>query len=105
MDPECPFNLTGRDGQTDLVLTYSYSEYYKYYPFDDSYKTIKNLMTQNDLLIFGHAVNNDIGFLFKDCNRYKLPLFDYTVYDIQKKLPMFNKQTSDTPLWKQRLLI
>lgn len=92
MDPECPFNLTGRDGQADLVLTYPYSEYYKYYPFDDSYETIKNLMTQKDLLIFGHAVNNDIGFLFKDCNRYKLPLFDYTAYDIQKMLPVFNKQ-------------
>ena len=92
MDPECPFNLTGREGQEDLVLTYPYSEYYKYYPFDDSYETIKNLMTQKDLLIFGHAVNNDIGFLFKDCNRYRLPLFDYTAYDIQKMLPVFDKQ-------------
>lgn len=92
MDPECPFNLTGRDGQADLFLTYPYSEYYKYYPFDDSYETIKNLMTQKDLLIFGHAVNNDIGFLFKDCNRYKLPLFDYVAYDIQKMLPVFDKR-------------
>lgn len=92
MDPECKFNLTGRKGQADLVLTYPYEKYYKYYPFDDTYETIKNLMTQNDLLIFGHAVNNDIGFLFKDCNRYKLPLFDYTVYDIQKMLPIFNKK-------------
>lgn len=92
MDPECPFRLTGREGQADLVLTYPYEEYYKYYPFDDSYETIKNLMTQDDLLIFGHAVNNDIGFLFKDCNRYKLPLFDYTAYDIQKMLPVFDKQ-------------
>ena len=92
MDPECPFNLTGREGQEDLVLTYPYSEYYKYYPFDDSYETIKNLMTQKDLLIFGHAVNNDIGFLFKDCNRYRLPLFNYIAYDIQKMLPVFDKQ-------------
>lgn len=92
IDPECRFNLTGRIGQDDLILTYPYSEYYKFYPFDDSYKTIKELMTQNDLLIFGHAVHNDIGFLFKDCNRYKLPLFDFTSYDVQKMLPVFNKQ-------------
>lgn len=92
MDPECPFNLRGREGQVDLILTYPYEEYYKYYPFDDSYEAIKQLMTQPDLLIFGHAVNNDIGFLFKDCNRYKLPLFDFTTYDIQKMLPIFNKQ-------------
>ena len=92
IDPECSFNLTGREGQDDLVLTYPESEYYKYYPFDDSYETIKNLMTQKDLLIFGHAVNNDIGFIIKDCNRYNLPLFDYTAYDIQKMLPIFSKQ-------------
>lgn len=92
MDPECRFNLTGREGQDDLALTYPYSEYYKFYPFDDSYETIKNLMTQKDLLIFGHAVNNDIGFLFKDCDRYKLPLFDYIAYDIQKMLPVFDKR-------------
>ena len=53
---------------------------YRYYPFDDS--GYWNLMTQG-LVDFGHAVNNDIGFLFKDCNRYKLPLFDYTAYDVQ----------------------
>lgn len=92
IDPECHFNLTGRVGQDDLILTYPYSEYYKFYPFDESYETIKNLMTQKDLLIFGHAVNNDIGFLIKDCNRYKLPLFDYTAFDIQKMLPVFDKQ-------------
>lgn len=91
MDPECRFNLRDRKGQDDLELTYPYSEYYKYYPFDDSYEFIKNLMTQKDLLIFGHAVNNDIGFIFKDCNRYNLPLFDYIAYDIQKMLPVFDK--------------
>lgn len=92
IDPECKFNLTGRKGQDDLILTHPYSEYYKYYPFDESYESIKNLMTQKGFLIFGHAVNNDIGFLFKDCIRYKLPLFDYVAYDVQKMLPMFDKQ-------------
>lgn len=92
IDPECKFNLTGREGQADLILSYPYEEYYKYYPFDDSYETIKELMTRDDLMIFGHAVNNDTGFLFKDCNRYKLPLFDYVAYDIQKMLPLFDKQ-------------
>lgn len=92
IDPECRFNLTGRKGQDDLILTYPYEEYYKYYPFDDSYEIIKKLMTQEDLMIFGHAVNNDIGFIFKDCLRYKLPLFDYTAYDVQMMLPIFSKE-------------
>ena len=92
IDPETKFNLTGRPGQADLILTYPYAEYRKYYPFDDSYEFIRDLMTQKDLMIFGHAVTNDIAFLFKDCQRYHLDLFDYTAYDIQKMLPVFDKE-------------
>lgn len=93
IDPECKFNLTGRVGQDDLILTYPEDEYRNYYPFKDSYERIKRLMTRDDLMIFGHAVNNDIGFIFKDCNRYKLPLFDFVTYDIQKMLPIFSKNS------------
>ena len=92
IDPECRFNLTGREGQDDLILTYPEDEYRKYYSFKDSYERIKRLMTRDDLMIFGHAVNNDVGFIFKDCNRYKLPLFDFVAYDIQKMLPVFSRK-------------
>lgn len=92
IDPECKFKLRNRAGQKDLTLTYDESEYRKYYPFYESYEKIKNLMTQKDLLIFGHAVYNDIIFLAKACRRYNLPLFDYTAYDIQSILPVFSKQ-------------
>lgn len=91
IDPECKFNLTGREGQDDLILTYPEDEYRKYYSFKDSYERIKRIMTRDGLMIFGHAVNNDVGFIFKDCNRYKLPLFDFVTYDIQKMLPIFSK--------------
>ena len=91
IDPECKFNLTGRLGQDDLILTYPEDEYRKYPSFPDSYERIKRLMTRDDLMIFGHAVNNDVGFIFKDCNLYKLPLFDFVTYDIQKMLPIFSK--------------
>lgn len=91
IDPECRFNLRGRIGQDDLELTYPYDHYYKFYPFTDVYDEVKFLMTQKDLLILGHAVNNDIGFIIKDCLRYKLSLFDYTAYDVQRMLPVFDK--------------
>lgn len=92
IDPECKFNLTGRVGQDDLILTYREDEYRKYYSFKDSYERIKRIMTRDGLMIFGHAVNNDVGFIFKDCNRYKLPLFDFVAYDIQKMLPVFSRK-------------
>ena len=92
IDPECRFRLRGRKDQDDLVLTYPEEEYSKYYPLDDSYEAIRDIMTQDDLMIFGHAVSNDIGFLFKDCERYHLDLFDYNAYDVQAMLPVFSKQ-------------
>ncbi|MCI7213702.1 MAG: hypothetical protein MR467_06145 [Bacillales bacterium] len=95
IDPECKFNLTGRVGQDDLILTYPEDEYRKYPSFPDSYERIKRLMTRDNLMIFGHAVNNDVGFIFKDCNRYKLPLFDFVAYDIQKMLPIFSKNNKN----------
>ena len=90
MDPECAFHLTNRPGQKDLVLTYPYEEYRKHMTFDDAYDNIKFLMTQKDLLIFGHSVTNDIRYIIKDCNRYFLDKFDYVAYDVQKMLPLFD---------------
>lgn len=92
INPECKFNLTGRKGQSDLKLSYPEEEYYKHKPFDDAYDNIKFLMTQKDLLVFGHSVDNDIRYLIKACNRYKLDKFDYVAYDVQKMLPVFDKQ-------------
>ena len=92
INPECEFNLTGRKGQEDLVLSYPEEEYLKHNPFDDAYDNIKFLMTQKDLLIFGHSVENDIRYIIKDCNRYKLDKFDYVAYDVQKMLPVFSKK-------------
>lgn len=96
INPECKFNLTGRAGQKDLILTYPYDEYYKHPTFEDAYDNIKFLMTQSDLILFGHGVENDIRFIIKDCKRpmYKLKPFDYVVYDIQKMLPEFSRKNS-----------
>lgn len=93
INPERRFHLSGREGQVDITLTYDEEEYYRYYPFDDTdvYGFIRKLMTQKDLLILGHSVNSDIGYLFKDCERYGLELFDFRACDVQRMLPVFDK--------------
>ncbi len=91
INPECEFNLRNRPGQADLELTYPYEEYYKHSNFDDCYDNIKFLMSQKDLMIFGHSVDNDIRYIIKDCSRYKLDKFDFTAYDVQQMLPIFDK--------------
>lgn len=92
INPESKFNLIGRPGQKDLILSYDYKEYKKHPTFKEVYSDIKYLMTQDDLVIFGHGAENDIRFLIKDCKRYGLKPFDFVVYDIQKMLPVFSKK-------------
>lgn len=67
-----------------MTLTYPYEEYYKHPKFTEFYENIRFLLTQKDIVIFGHSASNDINFLFKDCRRYELDLFDFIVYDTQK---------------------
>lgn len=92
IDPECKITLSNSFHTDGIKLTYSNDEYSKFYPFDDSYEMIKSLLNQTDLIVFGYSVENDMSFIFKDCMRYDLPLFNYDAFDVQKMLPLFNKE-------------
>ena len=94
INPECEFNLVGREKQVDLILSYPYEEYYKHNPFNEFYENIRFLMTQKDLVIFGHGLENDIRYIIKACNRYELEKFDYIAYDVQMMLPVFSKKNA-----------
>lgn len=91
INPQCSFNLTGREGQKDLILSYPYEEYYKHPTFEEMHDNIRFLMTRDDMMIFGHAVKNDIGFLDKSCRYRKVDRFDYVAYDTQKILRDFSR--------------
>lgn len=92
INPQGSFKLTGREGQKDLILSFSEEEYRKAPVFDDIYDNIKFALEQKDLLIFGHSVGNDILFLDKACKRYKLPPIKYKAYDIQKMFSYFGQE-------------
>ena len=92
INPQGKFNLTGRPGQKDLVLSFSEKEYKAAPIFDDVYDNIKFALEQKDLMIFGHSVGNDISFLDRACKRYKLPPIKYVAYDVQKMFSYFGKE-------------
>lgn len=91
MDPEGEFRLSGRYGQSDLKLTYSEEEYRANPPFPERYEEIRSLLTQDDVMVFGYGVNNDIVFLAKDCRSYELDFFSFHVRDIQRYLGLTAK--------------
>ena len=41
------------------------------------------LLTDPEIMVFGYAVENDIGFLSSECRRYKKDLPPFAYYDIQ----------------------
>ena len=92
INPKGQFNLTGRKDQRDLHLSFTEEQYRASPEFDDVYDNIKFALEQKDIMVFGHSVNNDIRFLDKACNRYRLPKIKYVAYDVQKMFSYFSKE-------------
>lgn len=92
INPKGKFNLTGRKDQRDLHLSFTEEQYKASPEFDDVYDNIKFALEQKDIMILGHSVNNDIRFLDKACNRYRLPKIKYVAYDVQKMFSYFSKE-------------
>lgn len=91
INPRRPFNTVGRKNKKDMVLYFDEEDYLKSPDFPDIYDNIKFLIEQKDLMIFGHAVSNDINFLRMACNRYKKPHLNFEAYDVQKMVWYFKK--------------
>lgn len=92
INPKGKFNLTGRKDSRDLHLSFTEEQYKASPEFDDVYDNIKFTLEQKDIMVFGHSVNNDILFLDKACNRYRLPKIKYVAYDVQKMFSYFSKE-------------
>lgn len=84
INPDKPFNLTGRVNQRDVYLHYPESEYYNSPKFTSYYDEIKQIIEYPDQIIVGHAINNDAIFLRNACNRYGLTNIDFRFNDSQK---------------------
>lgn len=89
INPKKPFSTTGRPGRPDVNLYYSKEEYLRAPIFPDVYDNIKFALEQKDIMVFGHSVDNDINYLRKACDRYKLPYIKFNAYDVQSMFSYF----------------
>lgn len=78
------FHLRDRMAVEDVKLAYDETYYYEQPELPAFYERIKKLMSSNDTICFAFSMSNDIRYLADSCIRYKLPLIDYTCYDVQK---------------------
>ena len=83
INPKGRFELTDRHGEKGLKLPYEYEEFKKHPPFKSVYKRIKGLLEDDDALVFGHAVLNDVKYLNLETKRFKLPSFNFAFADSQ----------------------
>ncbi|HKL74177.1 MAG TPA: 3'-5' exonuclease, partial [Clostridia bacterium] len=74
-----------------ITLGYPPSQFLSQPKFDVRYPTIRDLLTQPDQIVIGHAVDNDVNFLLGDCDRYRLPVIEYDFYDSQELYRVYTK--------------
>ncbi len=94
INPEAPFNLTGRKHSRDLILYFDEETYYKSPKFPRFYRYIKKLLEQDDQIVIGYATNNDAKFLDTACDRNKFAQINFKYYDVQAQYgKLFNNGT------------
>ena len=85
INPDAPFDphVLGV-GANSIDLAYSPIRFTTAEKFPFFFPTIAGLLTDQETMVFGYAIDNDIGFLLSECRRYKkeMPLFLY--HDIQE---------------------
>jgi|LAHS01.1.fsa_nt_gb DNA polymerase III epsilon subunit-like protein len=84
INPDAPFDphVLGV-GSNSIDLAYTPIRFQHAPKFDAVFPQISNLLGDPDIMVFGYAVENDVGFLFSECRRYHLTLPRFTYFDIQ----------------------
>ena len=84
INPEGRFFLTGRAGRPDVELAYPIERFKKAPTFPTFYNKIKALVENEDYYIVGHSIGDDVTYLNKVCERYKLDPYKFTYFDTQR---------------------
>lgn len=84
INPEAPFDphVLGQ-GSNSIDLAYTPIRFETAEKFPYYYETIKALLTAPDTMVFGFAIDNDVGFLLSACRRYGLEPVRFSYHDIQ----------------------
>ncbi|MCR5725585.1 MAG: hypothetical protein K6G80_10920 [Treponema sp.] len=85
-NPKAPFDWYLFKPGSKCTLSYSRDEYQKQPDFSQFYSTIASLLSAPDRLVVGFGCKNDISTIICECIRYRLPLPDFSCYDIHPLL-------------------
>ena len=77
------------------LLNYSVNSYRRSPIYTHYYKKIKALITDDDVMIFGHTVDSDFKFLNDEARRYSLSFFSCKFYDAKYMYDTYARTTSE----------
>lgn len=83
INPESKFRLAGRSKNPEILFAYTEEEFKKAPSFPHFYQKIRALLEREDQLVIGHSVQDDVNFLCKACERYKMPALKFRFLDSQ----------------------
>lgn len=81
MNPEAKFDWYLFSKKNRCPLAYPKNFFYAKPNFTKHYDKIKSLLTQEKRAVIGFASANDVGFIVTACERYNLPLINFSAYD------------------------
>lgn len=82
-DKSCRFDKSIYKRDPDFKWAYSLNHYFRCPKFPKFYNKIKKLMEDEEVIVFGYAVDNDIRYLYSACEQYNLDQIKFKTYDIQ----------------------
>lgn len=100
INPRCKYNLNGTRENVGINLNLDKQLLDISPDFKDVYMFIKNLLTDNDVCVIGHAIESDVNMLNKTCLHYKLPSIDYNFYCTQLFFRLFKGEKEVKSLTK-----
>ncbi len=96
INPQGGFHLTDRKGEQGIVLPYEYEKFKKCPTYLEREGKIRSLLQDQDTLVLGHAVMNDVKYLNLESKRFSLTSYRFSFADTQflymNKIGDFTKQ-------------
>ena len=86
------FDLSIYKREPGFQWAYDFDAYYESPEFPEYYDMIRSLFMDEDTMVFGYAVDNDVHYLGYTVQRYGLKTFAYDAYDIQVMMKFYSEK-------------
>lgn len=90
INPKTKYNLNGTRQNVGIDLHLDKKLLNASPDFKQAYGTVKELLTDKEYFVFGHAVDADVRMLNAACVKYKLPCIEFEFADSQLLYKLYN---------------